>query len=78
MLVWQMLPKVAFFTGVRHMTETTLFILIVSFVLVMYCLGTWATNRAVDSVRDMDKHDDAEAKYAEMIRTIKEMSNGSR
>ena len=56
------------------MTETTIGVLIYSFVLVMYCLGTWATNRAVDSVREMDKQDDAEAKYAEMIRTIKEMS----
>ena len=72
MLVWRRLPKVAFFTGVCHMTETTLFILIVSFVLVMYCLGTWATNRAVDSVREMDKQDDAEAKYAEMIRKFRE------
>ena len=56
------------------MTYTTFAILIYGFVLVMYSLGTWATNRAVDSVREMDKHDDAEAKYAEMIRTIKEMS----
>lgn len=54
------------------MTETTIGVLIYSFVLVMYCLGTWATNRAVDSVREMDKHDDAEAKYAEMIRKFRE------
>ena len=56
------------------MTETTVAVLIYSSVIVMYCLGTWATNRAVDSVREMDKQDDAEAKYAEMIRTIKEMN----
>lgn len=54
------------------MTYTTFAILIYGFVLVMYCLGTWATNRAVDSVREMDKHDDAEAKYAEMIRKFRE------
>ena len=54
------------------MTETTLFILIVSFVLVMYCLGTWATNRAVDSVREMDKQDDAWARYQKFLRELEE------
>jgi len=58
------------------MTETTLFILIVSFVLVMYCLGTWATNRAVDSVREMDKQDDAEARYAKIMRQVKAFDRG--
>lgn len=54
------------------MTYTTFAILIYGFVLVMYSLGTWATNWAVDSVREMDKHDDAWARYQKFLRELEE------
>ncbi len=46
------------------------------FVIVAYCLGTWATMRAQDAVREMDKQDDAEARYAKIMRQVKAFDRG--
>jgi hypothetical protein len=48
------------------------------FVIVAYCLGTWATMRAKYAVREMDKQDDAEAQYEKIMRDMKVWTKGGR
>jgi hypothetical protein len=48
------------------------------FVIVAYCLGTWVTMRAKYAVREMDKQDDAEERYAKIMRDMKVWTKGGR
>jgi len=57
-------------------TEWIVMIGIWLFVIVAYCLGTWATMRAKYAVREMDKQDDADARYAKIMRQVKAFDRG--
>jgi hypothetical protein len=60
------------------MTTTEWIVLgcVYGFVIVAYCVGTYYTNKAVDDVREMDKHDDATKRYAEIERQMKVWTKG--